>query len=329
MDLHHERLVCEARFLLLVVLGVTHPEFELHRLLRAVDRAVRDREDLRGFVFLVVILGIPDVREPQVRKTTLIRPRRDDPLILILLILAADQHLAIRVRELREVRRVHRVTVGVSHLALPVAEKLHVRLGDRLARGRVRHITVGLAGQGLFHDHRVAQPDHDLARVSILHPSRHQVCTCLLQRRRDRDPLVKMRLARLQLQIPLRRLLVLQVLLLVLLHQPITQIPNVQLLPVKLRRVALQIGFHVVQQLAHANLVRLEMHFLAVAKPEFDRRALGGDLHRGVLEPAPVPHDLLQTTLPVVVRTGTILLDRAPPNLRGTHVLPTVLKDLR
>ena len=65
VDLDRERLVGEVGRVRLVVLGVPDPELELHRLLRAVDRAVGDREDLGLVVLRVVIRGYQTLEKPR------------------------------------------------------------------------------------------------------------------------------------------------------------------------------------------------------------------------------------------------------------------------
>ena len=210
---------------------------------------------------------------------------------------------------------------------LPVAEELHVGLRDRPAADGVGHEAVDLLVHRLADDGGVGDPDDDIAGVAALHLRADEVRAGALERRGDGDAPVEMALARLQLQLPRRRLLE-DVLRLVLADEPRADVGDVHPVPVELLRRVLEIRFDVVEKFPDVDLLRLEVDLFAVAEPELDRRADGaGRLRADRLEHAPVALDLVQA-LPLPPVRSIAERDAPAPVVRRLLVLPAVLEEV-
>ena len=142
-------------------------------------------------------------------------------------------HLAVGVGKLGELVGDDFVPRRIVVIDQPPAEELDVGLRDRLAGDGVGHEVIGLAGQRLLDDRRIVDPDDDEAGVAAGHFGPEQIRAGLLQRRGDGDAAVEVVRARLERHLPLGHLRA-EVLLLVLLDQPIADVADVDLLPVEL-----------------------------------------------------------------------------------------------
>ena len=149
-----------------------------------------------------------------------------------------------------------------------------------------------------------------------------------LQRRGDGDALVEVVLARLEVQLPAGHFGA-DVLAPVLLDEPVADFRDVHLLPIELLGLRLEIGLHVVEQLADVDLVGDELDLLGVAEAEFDRGAAAGRLRHHAFELAPVADDLVEPLLVVPCASSPVgALDRLAPVLGSARILAAVLEDL-
>ncbi len=114
-------------------------------------------------------------------KAPLLRAGHDDPLVLVVVLLDIEQHLAIGVRLFGEVRGVHVRRICLAVVPLAVAEEFHVGGGDRFARDSVGDVVIRLVHQRLLEDHRVGDPQHRAALVAAVDLGRDQVAAGLLQ----------------------------------------------------------------------------------------------------------------------------------------------------
>ncbi len=152
-----------------------------------------------------------------------------------------------------------------------------------------------------FDDRRVVEPDDDSARVAVGHFGDEQIGAGLLQRRGDGDPAIKVIGPRLQLQIP-RGDLFAQVLIFVAFDDPPADVRDIEFLIVGLARAVLDVALDVIEQLFDFDRMGLEARLRTVAKGEIDRRPFARRLRHDRLETAPIPHDLVEPLLAVVVR---------------------------
>ena len=170
---------------------------------------------------------------------------------------------------LGEVERID-LKASAAEESLAVAEELEIGPRDRLAADRVGDEVPGLSFQRLLGDRRVGDPEDDLAHVAIRHASGQQIRAGLFQRGGDRDPAVKMRWPRLEIERPGGDLRA-DVLLLVFRNQAIAQVGDVHLLPVELLRIRFEIRLHVGEQFIDPDGVSVEIDPAAVAEAVFDR----------------------------------------------------------
>ena len=179
----------------------------------------------------------------------------------------------------------------------------------------VRHIIERLAVELLLGDDRVGHPQDDAADVAARQLGRHQVRARLLERRGDRDAVVDVIRARRQIEVPGGdpRPDILQ---LVLLHEPLADVGDVDLVPIELVRAALEIGLHVGKELVDVDLPRLERDLLRIAEAKFDRRPFARRLRLDVIEAAPVADDLVEPVLAEIVLTWPIFGNGPLPGLR-------------
>src|SRR5207237_2572911 len=110
-----------------------------------------------------------------------------------------------------------------------------------------------------------------------------------------------------------RRHLVADVLVLLLLDEPVAEVGDVELVPVEAGRgrAARQVRLDVVEQPGDLDGERLEGHLLAVAEAEIDAGLGPGRLRRQGLEAAPIADDLLEPGLAALA--GPVLVDGLPP----------------
>ena len=115
-------------------------------------------------------------------------------------------------------------------------------------------------------------------------------------------------LARLERHLPLGHLPA-EVLLLVLLDQPIADVADVDLLPVEIAGIGLEERLHVVQQLFDLDFVGGELDLPAVAEAVLDRGAAAGGLGLRRLEAAPIADDLVEPLLPALAAVRLLVGD--------------------
>ena len=238
--------------------------------------------------------------------------------------------LPVGVGELGDVHRVDRPTDPLDRdivVSQTIAEQFDVRFGNRLACYGVSHIEPLLAVERFLGDHRVGEPDDDAARVAVGQFGDHEVSPGLREGRRHRDAAIKMLRARIQGQLPLRDLGP-DILLLVVGNDAVADLVEVELLPIDLLRVSLEIRFDVGQEVIDFQLMSGELHFLGVAEAEVERRAATGGLDLAVVEAAPIVSNLVESLLaksePTVERKPG---DCFAPNVRGAIVLSAVFVD--
>ena len=142
--------------------------------------------------------------------------------------------LAVGVGELGELPGDDFVPRRLVVIDLLPAEELDVGLRDRLAGDGVGHEVIGLAGQRLLDDRRVVDPDDDEAGVAAGHLGLDQIGAGLLQRRGDGHAACRNGSRRGSTRhLPLGHLPA-EILLLVLLDQPVADVADVDLLPVEI-----------------------------------------------------------------------------------------------
>jgi hypothetical protein len=162
-------------------------------------------------------------------------------------------------------------------LLLPIAEELDVALGHRFAGDRIGHVVERLVLQRLLDDRRVGEPHDDAMRVAALHRGGHEIGARLLQRCGDRDTAVEVVLAGLQIELPLRRLGC-EVLILSFRDQAVAKVLDVELLPLQLSRVALEVFLDVAKKLRQLDRPSGKRDALTVAEAVVDGRAFAGRL---------------------------------------------------
>src|SRR2546423_789760 len=102
--------------------------------------------------------------------------------------------------------------------------------------------------------------------------------------------------AGLKVELPARDLGA-QILFLIVLDEPVTNVGYIHLLPTELLGPRFEIGFHIVEQLANVDLVGDELNALGVAEAEIDRGAATSRLRHDGFELTPVTDDLIEPLL--------------------------------
>src|ERR1043166_7744319 len=119
-----------------VVLGMTHPGIELHRLPGSIHRPIRDGVGFGLVVFVIVILAAPDAAETEVREPTIRSRRGDDPLPAFVVghrVLSTREDLAVLVAGLGKLRGLNDVPSSPDDSLTPllrVAKKINRGLRD-------------------------------------------------------------------------------------------------------------------------------------------------------------------------------------------------------
>ena len=328
VDLYRESPVAERRRIGLVVFGMLDPELELDGLAGPVDRTVGDRKHLRLVVFGVVVIVVPDPRKTQVGEAAVTRASDDQPLMILRQLLLRENHLSVLVGELGEVGDDSLKHVLVwDNLNLLPAEEFDVGFRDRQPGRGIRHIIERLAVQLFFDNHRVGHPQDDAAHVSAGQLCGHQVCARFLERRGHRDAVVDMFGARLQIEVPGGDPGA-HILQFVLLHEPLPDVGDIRLVPIKLVRAALEISFHVGQKFVDVDFPGLERNAIRVAEPKLDSRSFACLLRLDVIEPAPVADDLVEARAAEIVLTGAVVVNGPLPGSGRCNVLSAVFENL-
>ena len=120
--------------------------------------------------------------------------------------------------------------------------------------------------------------------------------------------------------------------LLVLRDQPVSDVGDVELLPIELAGIGGEECFHIVQELLDLDFVGRELDLPAVAEAILDAGPASGGLILRRLEAAPIADDLVELLLPILAAIAVlvgVLLHELPPILGRLRVLPAVLEDLR
>ena len=180
---------------------------------------------------------------------------------------------------------------SLTDILAPPAEELDVGLGDRLAGIRVGDVVPRLLVQGFLDDGGVGDPHDDARQVSSRHFGCHEVGSCLLKRSGDRDAFVEVFGTRFDLEVPCGDLFV-DVLLVIALHQAVSDIADLRLLPVSILRIGLDVRLDVRQELLDIDRMGLEVDFFSVSEAELDGGALARGLGHYGFEYAPVIDDL-------------------------------------
>src|SRR5262249_35467763 len=154
-----------------------------------------------------------------------------------------------------------------------------------------------LAIKVFLDDDGVGDPDDDTTQVAVFHLGGQQVRARLFERGGDGDAVIDVFGPRLQVQVPAGGFFA-EVLLLLLLHQHVSNVAEIDLVPVYLIRAALQIGLDVGEQLLDVDGERFEGDLVAVAEAEIDGRLSAGGLVAQGLEAAPIADDLIEAPLP-------------------------------
>ncbi len=131
---------------------------------------------------------------------------------------------------------------------------------------------------------------------------------------------------RLERYVPLRDPLAL-ILRLILDHEPIADVCDVDLAPLEVWVARFEVRFHVIEEFFDAEGVRFEFDPRPVAEAEAERPPRGCRQGTRRLKAAPVPHNLVETLLmfPAVPRAETA--NTVSPQFGGPRVLPAVLVD--
>ena len=244
----------------------------------------------------------PDVGKAQVCQTALGSGGSDQPLEVSLLVdQASSRHLKLAIGSGLVLERfgLDAELVLARHLQAAPAEKVDIGPGNALAGSRVGYEVIGAAFEWLFQDDRVVEPDDDAAGVASLHLCGEQVSAGFLKRRADGDSPVEMVGPRVQVQVPSRDRAT-HVLFLVLGNEARADFADLDFLPVELFGPGVNVSFDVVEQLGDENLVRFEVHLLAVAEAKFDRSACSSRKSRMCLESAPGTEDLVDLLFLVI-----------------------------
>ena len=136
-----------------------------------------------------------------------------------------------------------------------------------------------------------------------------------LQRRRDGDALVEMLVARLERELPAGDFFA-DVLFLLFLDETVADVVDVELLPIELLGLRLEVGLHVGEQLGDVDLVGDELDLLGVAEAEVDGGAAAGGLRHRAFELAPVADDLIELLLILLALVAGESLDGDAANIR-------------
>ncbi len=141
------------------------------------------------------------------------------------------------------------IAIFALNLLGAVAKKINGGSGKRLAGDRIRNVIEHLFVEGLFYDHRVADPDYHAGGIAVLHLCRQQVGTGPGQglRKFDGDTPIPVSFIRVQLQVPVRRFLA-DVSGLIFTDQPLADIVNLHLLTVQPPRIGANIGFYILNK---------------------------------------------------------------------------------
>ena len=118
-----------------------------------------------------------------------------------------------------------------------------------------------------MHDCGVRDPKNDAGGVSAVHAGGDQICAGRFDRHINFHPPIEVFGERLQIHVPLRRLLD-EVLLLVLLNEAIAEIVDIDRLPVELSRMSGDRRLDIVEQLFDIDLLGIKRHLLAVAEQQ-------------------------------------------------------------
>ena len=252
--------------------------------------------------FLTILPRHPHALKPKVRKPSLRRRRRHQPLKIRLQPLRIAKPLALLVRKLRKIPR-HHIYLPlpdippVRHAFRPIPEKLQVRLRHRRSRRRIRHIILLLVRPLLRNQRRVRDPHNAPSLVPTLQRRLHKIRPRRLQRRRHIHPAVPMPRPRLQPQLPLRHFLP-QILLQVLRRNPITNVPDVNPLPFHTLRIPLQPFLRLRQQFPELHPPRRHHRLAPVPEHISQLRPHSRHLHTRPVKPPPRLHNLIQLALP-------------------------------
>ena len=117
------------------------------------------------------------------------------------------------------------------------------------------------------------------------------------------------------------------VLLLLLLDQPKTDVLDVQLVVVELQWLPLDVGLDVGQQLVDPHPERLELQLVAVPKAEIERGRGTGRGNRRTLELAPAADDLVELLAAKHVVAGPEPFDSLAPGRSCSRILLPILED--
>src|SRR5690606_15113005 len=141
------------------------------------------------------------------------------------------------------------------------------------------------------------------------------------------DAIVEMRFRRIELFGPRGDGLA-EVLRLVFMDEPMSDVLDVRSRPVEALRIRSQKRLHVGKQLLELDRLRLERDLLSVAVSKSDRCGSSSRLKFDVLKLNPVACDLVQPLASRIVRARTELIDRVLPLLRRLRVLAAIFVDL-
>ena len=331
VNFYREIAVGKLRTVFHIVFGVPNPEFVFHLLVGPIDGPVGDRENLRGFVLGVVPVAIPNAGETEIRESARVGPCGDEPLIIRNLLSRIGDDLTVGVGKLGKLLGKNFVSRRLIVILLLPAEELHVGFGHGLARHRVGHIVIRLAGKRLLDNRRVIDPNDDHRRVAVGHFGVYEIRTGLLQGRGNGHSLVEVFFARLQRQLPLGRLSA-EILLLVLLDQTVADVGNVDFLPIEVLGIRFKELFHVVEQFFDLNFMGRKLDLTPVAETVLKGRALAGRLRLEGLKSAPIAHDLVEPLLPILaavkLKYAGIFLKELTPIVGRLGILATILEDL-
>ncbi len=165
-----------------------------------------------------------------------------------------------------------------------------------------------------------------MACIAPLHLAANEIGARLDDRGGEADPSVVMAWGGVEVLAPHGRDRA-HILLLVLRHQTIADVVDLQLAPVRSGRVGLDVVLYVSQQLGNVDPFGRKRQLGAVAEAILQHRVVAAGLYLAGFELSPVALDLVKALLLPLVAAVAVPCDALAPGVGGPFVLAAVLVD--
>ena len=272
-DYHVKSFPSVSRAVILVILGLPHPELEFHFLFRPIHGAVGDDKRLGLFVIPVVLTAEPDPIESQKRQPSVVGTGGDQPLIPVTVFEFVQNYLPVLVGKTREIVGRNLVMFSVSLPDALITEEFDVGLDHGAAVLGVAEIIPEFFIQILAQDSRVVDPHDNATGVAARHFRDNQIRPGLLQRRVDGYAAVPMLGAGIELDVPVGRFC-LEIFSFVLGDDPVADLIRAYFVPIKPFGSRPDVVLDVVQQQLDLYGISGQVDLVTVAVYEIDLRGL-------------------------------------------------------